>query len=125
MVGGCLLITGESLTEYGDRAKPLDLGHPIPAGDDEPDRETMLRGQWLPVHGVREQDFIPATFGNRKASLVLLLDIALDASIESGEYHIGGVVQGLGLVPQRPQPGSCPFVRSDCLLQPGLAERAG
>src|SRR5260370_10991707 len=106
MVGGCLLITGESLTEYGDRAKPLDLGHPIPAGDDEPDRETMLGGQWLPIHGVREQDFVPATFCNRQASLVLLLDTALAASIEPGQRHIRGVVQWLRVVQQRSPRGS-------------------
>src|SRR5258708_9955603 len=101
------------------------MGHPIPAGDDEPDREAMLRGQRLPVHGVREKDFVPATFCNREASLVLLLDIALDASIESCEHNVGGVVQWLGLVPQRPPKGSCPFGRSDRLPQPGLSERGG
>ena len=98
MVGACLLIANKPVIKHRDRAKPLDMGHPIPAGHDEPDRETMLRRQWLPVHCVREQDFVATAFRERQASLVLLLDIALDASIESCEHHIAGVVQGLGLV---------------------------
>src|SRR5258708_15022888 len=111
MVRGCLLITGESLAEHGDRAKPLDMGHPIPAGDDEPDREAMLRGQRLPVHGVREKDFVPATFCNREASLVLLLDIALDASIESCEHNVCGVGQWLRPPPLLPHTGFRPMLR--------------
>src|SRR5258708_13435394 len=100
------------------------MGHPIPAGDDEPDREAMLRGQRLPVHGVREKDFVPATFCNREASLVLLLDIALDASIESCEHNVGGVVQWLGLVPERAPSGSRPIRPSHPLPLPAPPGRA-
>ncbi len=101
MVCRRLLVAMEAAIQQGDAAKPLDVRHSVPARDDQPEREAVLRRERLPVDLVCEQDLVAAAIGEREAALVLLLDIALDAAVHPGEHHVARLRQRLGLVEQR------------------------
>ena len=65
-----------------DSLEPLDVGHAVPARDDEAQRIAVLRGERLAVDLVGEEHLRPERFVDREAPLVRVLDVALDASVE-------------------------------------------
>ena len=66
----------------GDRAQPLHVRHPVPAGHDQAQRIAVLRRQRLAVHRVGEQHLVAQRIVEREAALVDMLDAALDAAVE-------------------------------------------
>ena len=83
-----LLVALELAGDRGDRAQPLHVRHPVPAGDDQPHRETVLRQQRRAVHLVGEQDVFAERLVDAEAPLVVVLDLALDAAVETGEDEV-------------------------------------
>ena len=66
-----LLVALEGLREHGDSVKPLHVGHPVPAGHDQPEREPVLGRERLAVHLVGQEHFGAQRLVERKASLVV------------------------------------------------------
>jgi hypothetical protein len=100
-VAARVLIAGERLGQHRDAREPLDVGHPVPAGDDEPQRVAVLRRQRPAVQGVGEQHLVAHRLGERKRALVVLLHVALDTAVEPGEDDLHRVVGDTGLLEQR------------------------
>ena len=73
-----LLVALELVLDRGDRAEPLHVGHPVPAGHDQPHREAVLRKERRAVHLVREQDVVAERLGDAEAARVVVLAAALD-----------------------------------------------
>ena len=92
LVGRRLLVAHERSVDDLDRTQPLDARHAVPARNEEPERETVLRLQRPAVHLVGQQDLGPAGVDDREAALVVLLDVALQAVIEAGEHHLARIV---------------------------------
>ena len=91
-VGDVLLPAAEGLVDDGDRPQPLDVRHPVPARDDEPERVAVLRRQRLAVDRPGEQHLVAQRLRDREAALVVLDDAALDAAVEPGEDDLERVL---------------------------------
>src|SRR4029078_4651054 len=83
VVGDVLLPAGERVGHGGDRTQPLHVGHPVPAGDDQAEREAVLGRKRLPVDLVGEEDLVALRLGDWKAPLVGVLEVALDDAAEA------------------------------------------
>ena len=55
-------------------AEPLHVRHPVPAGNDQPQRIAVLGRQRLPVHRVDEQHLVAERILEREAPFVQMLD---------------------------------------------------
>src|SRR5205807_9811415 len=84
-IAAFVLVPTEWLGDDGDASQPLDIGHAIPAGNDQPQRKAVLRRQRMTVDGVGEEDVLIERVGDTQVALVVLLDAALDAVVETGE----------------------------------------
>ena len=84
----------------------------------------MLRRERGTVHLVREQDLVAQGVGDRKAALVVVLDLLLDPSIGTGEDEFHRLVERSGFLEQRPEWGPGPRGGADRLAQPRLRDRA-
>jgi hypothetical protein len=93
----CLLVSGERLGDDRDPRQPLDLRHPVPAGDDQAEREAVLGEERAAVHPVGEEDVVAQRLPDRQAALVLLALPAFDAPVEPGEDDLDGVGGRTGL----------------------------
>ena len=122
-VAAGLLEAGERLGEHADPAQPLDRGHAVPAGHDQPQRVAVLGRQGPAVDPPGEQDLGAHRLVQGQAALVVLLQPALDAPVGATEQHLDGVRADPGLLEQGRQGRPGPFRRPHRLLQPGLADR--
>ena len=122
-VGAGLLVAVERLGEQGDPAQPLDRGHAVPAGHDQPQRVAVLGREGLAVDPPGEQDLLAHRLGQGQAALVVVLQAALDAPVGPGEQDLDGPGAGPGLLEQGGQRRTRPLGRAHRLLQPGLADR--
>ena len=84
----------------------------------------MLRRKRLAVDLVGEEHLGPERLVEREASLVRVLELALDAAVEPREEHLDGAVLDAGLLEQRRERRPRPLGVADRLLEPGLAQRA-
>ena len=84
----------------------------------------MLRRERLAVDLVGEEHLGTARLVERKAPLVRVLDLALDAAVEAGEEHLDGAVLDPGFLEQRRERRARPLRVADRLVDPRLAERA-
>ncbi len=85
----------------------------------------MLRRERRPVQLVGEDAPGLDRLGEREASLVALLDLALDAVVEAGEDDVDGGGSRCSLVEQRRELDPAPQPGADGLGQPRLADRTG
>jgi len=83
----------------------------------------VLRRQRLAVDRIHEEHLFAHRFGQGKASLIKLVDAALNAPIEPGEHDLGGAVHKAGLIQHRSEGGPRPLRRADRLAEPRLAQR--
>ena len=113
VVGDVLLPAGERLGHGGDRAQPLHVRHPVPAGDDQPERKAVLRRKRLPVDLVGEEDLVALRLGDREAPLVGVLDVALDAAVEPAEDDLLRLRGEAGLLEERRERRARPLGRAD------------
>src|SRR3954447_3428902 len=123
-VAASLLVAAERAVDDFDAVQPLDARHPVPAGDDEPKREAVLRRERLPVHLVRQQHLLAERRVQRKAALVHLPLATLDAAVESAKHDLTCAVAHSGFVEQRPERHPGPVGGPDGFDQPGLAQRS-
>ena len=117
------LVPRERLRRHGDLGQPLDVGHAVPAGNDEPEREAVLRRQRSAVHLVRENGAALECLVNRQAALVALLDVALHAAVEAAEDDVDRVGPDPCLLEQGRERHPGPPSGADRLGQPRLADR--
>jgi hypothetical protein len=110
-----LLPALERLVDDGDRLEPLDVRHPVPAGDDEAEREAVLWRQRLTVDLVREQHLVAERLGDGEAPLVRVLDLSLDAAVEAGEDDLRRVGREPRVLKDRPERCAGPLGRADRL----------
>ena len=57
------LVPLELLANNSDPPQPFDVRHAVPAGNDQPERGSVLRRQRRPVHLVRQHDLFVHCFG--------------------------------------------------------------
>lgn len=97
-IGGVLLVAvGDWVLEALERlpdglngGEPLQACHPVPAGDDEPEREAVLQLQRVAVHLVGEQDFLADSPLDPEAPRMARLPVALDPAFGAVEDDLGG-----------------------------------
>ena len=119
-----LLNALEGLGDRGDRPQPLDRGHAVPLGDDEPQREAVRRRQRVAVHGVGQQDVAGHRVLDRQAALVVLLDALIEPAVLAGEQELDGVVEQPGLLEHAAQGRPGPLGAADRLVVPRRRDRA-
>ena len=115
------LVPVERLVDERDAREPLHAGHPVPAGNDEPKREPVLRRQRHAVDLVREERIASEQHLEGKAPLVDLLLTALDTAVEAGEQRIGRAGRDACLLEQLRDAHSAPASGPNCLEKPRLA----
>jgi len=96
-----LLEPVEGLVRDLDGGEPLDAGHAVPAGNDQAQREAVLRWQGLPVHLVGEQDFRAGRLGDGQAAGVRLVLPALQPAVGAAGNDLDRLGKQTGLVEQR------------------------
>ena len=119
-----LLVPLEGPVEQLDPLEPLDVRHPVPARNEQAQRETVLRRQRRAVHLVGQEHVVPQRLVQREAALEPLLLPALDAAVEPGEEHLDRSLAHPRLFEQRSQRGAGPAGGADRLQEPRLADRA-
>src|SRR5438094_512261 len=83
----------------------------------------MLRRQGLAVDRMHQHHLGTVRIGRRKAALVELVDAALHAAVEAGEYDLASALAQAGLGEDGPQGRAGPLSCPHRLTQPGLAHR--
>ena len=121
-VGVRLLIALERTVDRRDALEPLHARHAVPAGDEQAEREAVLRRERGTVHLVCEEDLGPVRVEERKAALVRLLDASFQSLVETGEHELDRVIRHAGLRQQAAQRRPSPVRGAHGLLQPRLAD---
>ena len=122
-VAGRLLVAVEGLVHDVDPREPLDVRHPVPARNHQPEREAVLRRQRSAVQVVGEERIAAERLRERQRTPVTLLDASLDAAVEPGEDDLDRTLERFGLREQGGERGAAPASVADRLEQPGLADR--
>src|SRR5918996_3234553 len=120
-VGVALLVAVEGLVDHVDAREPLHARHPVPAGNEQPERKAVLRRERHPVHLVREEHVVAERVLERDAARVVLLLAALDAAVEPGEQYLDRAVPDSRLLQQASQRRASPACGPDRLEEPRLA----
>src|SRR6185312_17497284 len=94
-----------------------------PAGDDQAERKAVLGRKRLPIDLVGEKDLVALRLGDRKAPLVGVLEVALDAAVEAAEDDLLRLGGEAGLLEERRERRAGPLGGADGALEPGLAQR--
>ena len=118
-----VLITLERLGEDRDPPQPLHVGHAVPPRHDQAQGRAVLWQKGGAVHLVREQDVVAERIGEREGTFVVLLHLALDAVVGTGEGDLDRARPDPRLLEHTTERCARPFGVSHRLEQPRLAHR--
>ena len=124
-VADALLVALERLLQQGDPRQPLDVGHAVPAGHHQAQREAVLGQQRRAVHLVGQQGVALQHLRQRQRALEGLPHAALQSVVEPAEQRLHGLGPDPGLVQEPAKRRSGPLGGSDRAGQPGLAHGTG
>src|SRR4029078_6892122 len=115
----------DRLLAAADLREPLDVGHAVPAGHDQPEREAVLRRQRSAVHLVGDEAPPAHGLGDGEAGLAALLELALPPAVEAREHDVDPVAGRTGLLEQLGERDAAPTRGADRRREPWAGARPG
>src|SRR5215813_5674820 len=118
-----LLITLEPLRQRLDPNQPLDVRHPVPAGNEQPQRGAVLRLERATVHLVGEENLRALRIVEAETARVIVLAPLLDPVIGPDEDDLHGTRLDPRILEHARERGASPFCGADRFVEPWLADR--